>query len=73
MYHARQPTNENVTITTDTPYSADMEITFNVSDRKEYIDNTSDAVFREENADMQKSVQKTAFISDTHTVFTKAD
>ena len=87
-YHTRQPTNDNVTITADTPYSADMEIDTAVSEQQEYIiqnvdsvhqnSNTvksdlqmskSDAVFREENADMQQSAHHKNRTYQRHTQF----
>lgn len=87
-YQARQPTNDNVTITANTPYSADMEIDTAVSGQQEYsiqnVDSVhqdsntvksnlqmskSDVVFREENADMQPSVQRKNRTYQQHTQF----
>lgn len=87
-YQARQPTNDNVTITADTPYSADMEIDTAVSEQQEYsiqnVDSVhqnsntvksdlqmskSDAVFREENADMQQSAHHKNHNYQRHTQF----
>ena len=87
-YQARQPTNDNVTITADTPYSADMEIDTAVSEQQEYsiqnVDSVhqnsntvksdlqmskSDAVFREENADMQQSAHHKNRTYQRHTQF----
>jgi cell wall-associated NlpC family hydrolase len=72
-YQARQPTNDNTAV------AADAEMKHIVPEQKEYSDNTenksdlqmskSDAVFREENADMQKSVQHKNRIYQQHTQF----
>ena len=43
-YQARQPTNENVTINAETPYSADAEINTSVMERNEQNEYTSDTV-----------------------------
>lgn len=87
-YQARQPTNDNVTITADTPYPADMEIATSVSEQQEYsiqnVDSVhqnsntvksdlqmskSDAVFREENADMQPLAHRKNRTYQRHTQF----
>ena len=48
-YQAWQPTNDNVTITIDTPYSADMEIDTAVSGQQEYSIQNVDSVHQDSN------------------------